>query len=52
MSAPRQVDPAVRHRTGRVDLTVLDDTGEPLRSTVVTVEQRSHAFGFGAIGFD
>ncbi|MEU4425693.1 endo-1,4-beta-xylanase [Actinoplanes sp. NPDC024001] len=40
------------HRYGDVVVTVLDDDGQPLRDREVTVEQRTHAFSFGNIGFD
>jgi endo-1,4-beta-xylanase len=40
------------HRTGTVTLTVLGPDRQPLPETVVTVEQRRHAFGFGNIAFD
>ncbi|WP_304051890.1 endo-1,4-beta-xylanase [Jatrophihabitans endophyticus] len=41
-----------RHRSGTADVVVTDARGEPLRDEVVHVEQRSHAFGFGNIGFE
>jgi endo-1,4-beta-xylanase len=40
------------HRRGEIQLTVLDQDGEPLANADVTVEQRRHAFAFGNIGFD
>ncbi|MBG0566398.1 endo-1,4-beta-xylanase [Actinoplanes aureus] len=40
------------HRTGDVLVTLLDVDGQPLRDRDVLVEQRSHAFSFGNIGFD
>jgi endo-1,4-beta-xylanase len=40
------------HRTGTVTLTVLGPDRQPLPETVVTVEQRRHAFGLGNIAFD
>jgi endo-1,4-beta-xylanase len=40
------------HRIGEAALVVLGPDGLPLRDTVVTVEQRRHAFGFGNIAFD
>jgi GH35 family endo-1,4-beta-xylanase len=42
----------LRHRTGEVELTLKGVDGEPLRDTVVTLEQRRHAFAFGNIAFD
>lgn len=42
----------VDHRQGEVTLTVLGPDGTTLADTVVTVEQRRHAFGFGNIAFD
>jgi endo-1,4-beta-xylanase len=41
-----------RHRYGTVQLAVLDAEGRPLGDRDVVVEQRSHAFGFGNIGFE
>ncbi|MEN2741513.1 endo-1,4-beta-xylanase [Microbacterium sp. X-17] len=43
---------APAHRTGSTVLTLLGPDGSPLADREVTVEQRSHAFGFGNIGFD
>ncbi len=40
------------HRTGSVDLLLVDDAGEPLVDADVEVRQRRHAFGFGNIGFE
>ena len=45
-------DPAMRHRTVEATLTVHDADGQPLRDATVVVEQRSHDFLFGCIGFD
>lgn len=45
-------DTTTRHRAGQVTVTVLARDGQPLRDTVVTVEQRRHAFAFGNIAFD
>jgi GH35 family endo-1,4-beta-xylanase len=45
-------DPAMRHRTVEAMLTVHDADGQPLRDATVVVEQRSHDFLFGCIGFD
>jgi GH35 family endo-1,4-beta-xylanase len=45
-------DPAMKHRTGEATVTVVGRDGRPLADTVVTVEQRRHAFAFGNIGFD
>jgi GH35 family endo-1,4-beta-xylanase len=42
----------LEHRNGEGTLTVLGPDGAPLPDTVVTVEQRRHAFAFGNIGFD
>jgi endo-1,4-beta-xylanase len=42
----------IDHRIGQVPLTVLDGDGRPLPDREVVVEQRSHAFPFGNIGFD
>lgn len=44
--------PALAHRDAGSVLTLVDDSGHPLANRSVTVEQRSHAFGFGNIGFD
>jgi endo-1,4-beta-xylanase len=41
-----------RHRYGKVHLAVVDADGRPLGDREVVVEQRSHAFGFGNIGFE
>ncbi len=40
------------HRTGITAVTLVGPEGVPLADREVTVEQRSHAFGFGNIGFD
>ena len=40
------------HRSGDALLTLLDPDGRPLNDRDVVVEQRSHAFAFGNIGFD
>jgi GH35 family endo-1,4-beta-xylanase len=40
------------HRIGEATLAVQGPDGRPLPETVVTVEQRRHAFPFGNIGFD
>lgn len=40
------------HRYGEVLVTVLGLDGRPLSHREVVVEQRSHAFAFGNIGFD
>ena len=45
-------DPAMRHRTVEATLTVQDADEQPLRDATVVVEQRSHDFLFGCIGFD
>jgi beta-xylosidase len=45
-------DATMRHRIGEVTVTVLGPDGRPLADSVVTVEQRRHAFAFGNIGFD
>ncbi|GIE57151.1 GH35 family endo-1,4-beta-xylanase [Actinoplanes octamycinicus] len=42
----------MRHRSGEVLATVVDAGGQPLRDREVVVEQRTHAFAFGNIGFD
>ncbi len=47
-----QVDPSLAHRRGESIIAVLDADGLPARDTPVTVEQVSHDFGFGCIGFD
>jgi GH35 family endo-1,4-beta-xylanase len=47
-----KLDTTVRHRTGEVVLTVLDQDGRPRGDTDVTVEQRRHAFPFGNIAFE
>jgi endo-1,4-beta-xylanase len=49
---PASPDPAVQHRIGRATLTVLQPDGQPLRESVLTIEQRRHAFAFGNIAFD
>lgn len=43
---------ALGHRSGEVELTLLDPVGAPLADTLVTVEQVRHAFAFGNIAFD
>ncbi|WP_434315607.1 endo-1,4-beta-xylanase [Leifsonia sp. P73] len=43
---------APAHRTGGTVLTLLGPDGSPFADREVTVEQCSHAFGFGNIGFD
>ena len=40
------------HRFGNVSVTVLGENGQPQTDREVVVEQRSHAFRFGNIGFD
>ncbi|WP_436532086.1 endo-1,4-beta-xylanase [Actinoplanes sp. HUAS TT8] len=40
------------HRIGEVVVTVLDGDGRPLSHREIVVEQRTHAFAFGNIGFD
>ncbi|PWC08462.1 endo-1,4-beta-xylanase [Mycetocola zhujimingii] len=40
------------HRRATTRLTVLDVDGSPLSDTDVALEQRSHQFAFGNIGFD
>ena len=40
------------HRRASATVTVCDVDGSPLRQTDVTLEQRSHQFAFGNIGFD
>ena len=45
-------DPAMRHRTVDAALVVRDADGQPLRNAPVVVEQRSHEFAFGCIGFE
>ncbi len=40
------------HRLGRTNVTVLGVSGAPLANARVEVEQVSHQFGFGNIGFD
>jgi GH35 family endo-1,4-beta-xylanase len=45
-------DTRTRHRAGEVTLQVLGRDGRPLGDSVVSVEQRRHAFAFGNIGFD
>jgi GH35 family endo-1,4-beta-xylanase len=46
------METSLAHRVGEVVLTVLGPDGAPLVDTVVTVEQRRHAFAFGNIAFD
>ena len=45
-------DPAMRHRTVETTLEVRGPDGQPLRDATVVVEQRSHEFLFGCIGFE
>jgi endo-1,4-beta-xylanase len=45
-------DATLRHRVWETAVTLLGADGSPLADTEVTVAQRSHAFGFGNIGFD
>ena len=45
-------DERVAHRLGRATVTVRDHSGAPMADREVAVEQLSHAFGFGNIGFD
>ena len=40
------------HRFGKVSVTLLGVDGQPLSDREVVVEQRTHAFMFGNIGFD
>jgi GH35 family endo-1,4-beta-xylanase len=40
------------HRFGKVSVTLLGADGQPLSDREVIVEQRTHAFLFGNIGFD
>lgn len=47
---PDGVPPA--HRTGSALVTLVGPGGEALTDREVVVEQRSHSFGFGNIGFD
>lgn len=50
--AARPIDERYRHRQVRATVTLVDGAGEPLRGVAVDVEQASHAFLFGNIGFD
>jgi endo-1,4-beta-xylanase len=43
---------APAHRTGSTVVALVGPDGSPLPDRDVTIEQRSHAFGFGNIGFD
>jgi GH35 family endo-1,4-beta-xylanase len=43
---------SIDHRSGEIELRLLDRAGVPLRDTLVTVEQERHAFAFGNIAFD
>lgn len=43
---------SVDHRRGTMQIRVLDAVGDPVRNAHVTVEQQSHEFAFGNIGFD
>ncbi|MEV6692514.1 endo-1,4-beta-xylanase [Micromonospora sp. NPDC051196] len=45
-------DSSLRHRTGKITLTVRRSDRSALAEQVVTVAQRRHAFAFGNIGFD
>ena len=47
-----QVDPSLGHRRASAELTVLGPDGVPLADSEVSIEQVSHEFGFGCIGFD
>lgn len=51
-TASGALDETMRHRIGEVTLTVLGQDGRPLADSVITVEQRRHAFAFGCIAFD
>ena len=42
----------IAHRATELVLTITDADGRPLSDAAVTIEQTSHAFGFGNIGFD
>ena len=44
--------PTLAHRFGEVSVIVLDADGRPFSDRDVIVEQRTHAFLFGNIGFD
>ncbi|WP_062211572.1 endo-1,4-beta-xylanase [Demequina oxidasica] len=46
--APTSLD----HRRGRTTVTVVDNDGTLIPHTDVRIEQVSHEFGFGSIGFD
>jgi len=46
------IDPSYAHRKATTTVTVLGSGGVPLADTDVAVEQRSHEFAFGCIGFD
>ncbi|MFD6755403.1 endo-1,4-beta-xylanase [Micromonospora gifhornensis] len=45
-------DSSLRHRTGKITLTVRGPGRQPLAEQAVTLAQRRHAFAFGNIGFD
>jgi endo-1,4-beta-xylanase len=45
-------DPALQHRVRETTVTVRNPDGSPAAGTDVTVEQLTHAFGLGNIGFD
>lgn len=47
-----QPDPAFSHRVGTTRVRVTTPDGAPLAGTEVVVRQRSHAFGFGCVGFE
>lgn len=47
------VEPVIPgHRKGEAVITVVAPDGQPLPDSEFTIEQRTHAFGFGNIGFD
>lgn len=56
MPFPRPVsptpDPSMAHRRTEARITLVDVSGARLADTDVVVRQRTHAFGFGCIGFD
>jgi endo-1,4-beta-xylanase len=52
LTAARLDTTGLPHRFGRVSVAVLDSDGQPLSDHEIVVEQRSHAFSFGNIGFD
>ncbi len=51
-TARHQADDRVAHRTTTTTVRVVDAAGTPAVGREVIVEQKSHAFGFGNIGFD